>query len=67
MPRSNRSTRTPQVRKSARSRLAHSVEDRIARAHVRRVVEDTYRQAPERTYVGGVLTTVTFTDPSWQA
>lgn len=65
MPRSNRSTRTPQVRKSARSRLANSVEDRIARAYVRREVEDSYRQAPERTFLGGHLVLVTFTDPSW--
>lgn len=67
MPRSNRTARTPQVRKSARSRLAHRVEDRVARAHIRRVVEDTYRAEPERTYLGGRLVTVTFTDPSWQA
>lgn len=58
MPRSNRTRRSPQ-------RIKHRVEDRMARRALARTVEDTYRRDPERTYLGGRLAVVTFTDPSW--
>jgi hypothetical protein len=59
MPRRNHPTRTPQGIKAR-------VEDTVARRAVRRAAEDSYRRGVERTFVLGRLTTLTFTDPSWE-
>lgn len=59
MARSNRTNRRPQ-------RIKHTVEDRMARRALQREADRSYREeAPQRTYVGGRLVTVTFTDPSF--
>jgi hypothetical protein len=61
MARRNRTNRVPQ-------RIKHTVEDRMARRALAREVDQSYRdEAPQRTYVRGVLTVVTFTDPSFSA
>lgn len=59
MARTNRTNRRPQ-------RIKHRIEDKVARRALVRAAEESYRNEPERTYVAGRLTVVTFTDPSWQ-
>lgn len=58
MPRTNRTTKRPQ-------RIKHRIEDKVARRALQRAAEDSYRRDPERTYVGGRLAVITFTDPSF--
>lgn len=59
MARKNSTNRRPQ-------RFKHSIEDRMARRALQREVDRSYREeAPIRTFEGGRLTVVTFTDPSF--